>query len=124
MSFTVGDVELPYGPSSIVLRNPAKVEEFEMDDAMPILIVPGFGAIELVLEGNLVGDKASIMGSYVFPLMSQVGEVVTLDNTGYYDTDWLCVDFTWVEVNARQIKYTIRLLMGAAYIIDGEEWED
>jgi hypothetical protein len=124
LTWTIGEVELPWAPSRCTLRRPAKVEEFEQDGNDPIYMVPSSGGFELVLEGSLVGDKSTIMGSYVFPLMSQVGEVIEIDGSSAYDTTWLCVDFTWVEVNAKQVNYTIRLLMGAAYIIDGEEWED
>ena len=125
MSWTIGDVELDHGPSRATLKRPAKVDEFELDESSPILIASGLTVYELVLEGSFVGEKSTIMSEYVFPLMSQVGEVVEIDSpNGTYDTTWLFADFQFVEVNARQVRYTIRLLMGSGYIIDGEEWEE
>ena len=104
-------------PSKVSKRNPAKVEEFEID-GLPILIVPGFGAIELSIEGVLVGDKAAIESTYLQPLEALKGTEVTLAFPGSrYDGEWVLSDFSYTELNAKQFSYTLRLLRGSSHII-------
>ena len=96
---------------------PAKVEEFEID-GLPILIVAGSGAIELTLEGSFVGSKSDIETNYLTPLESLKGTEVTISYSGSrYDGDWILADFTYVEVNAKQFRYTIKLLKGSSHLI-------
>lgn len=117
MSYVIGGVTLPYAPSRATKRNPAKVEEFELD-GLPILIVPGHGAIELSFEGSFVGVKSTIESSYLLPLEALKGTEVTLScPDSRYDGDWILADFVYVEVNAKQFNYTIKLLMGSSHII-------
>lgn len=117
MSYMIGSVALPYAPSRVTKRNPAKVEEFEVD-GLPILIVPGHGAIELNIEGSFVGDKSTIETNYLDPLEDLKGTEVTLAFPGgRYDGDWILADFSYVEVNAKKFSYTIKLLRGSSHII-------
>jgi len=117
MSYVIETVTLPTGPTRVSKRNPAKVEEFEKA-GLPILIVPGMGAIELNIEGFLVGDKATIETTYLQPLEALVGTEVTLAFPGgRYDGDWVLADFSYVEVNAKKFGYTIKLLKGSSHII-------
>ena len=41
MSYSIGAVTLPTGPSRASKSNPAKVETFEIDGDLPVLVVPG-----------------------------------------------------------------------------------
>lgn len=117
MSYVIGSVTLPTAPSRATKRNPAKVEEFEVD-GLPILIVPGHGAIELNFEGSFVGNKSDIETNYLSPLEALKGTVVTVSFPGSrYDGDWVLADFTYVEVNAKKFSYTIKLLKGSSHII-------
>jgi len=117
VSYVIGGVTLPYAPSRATKRNPAKVEEFELD-GLPILIVPGHCAIELSFEGNFVGVKSTIESSYLLPLEALKGTVVTVSfPDSRYDGDWVLADFTYVEVNAKKFSYTIKLLKGSSHII-------
>lgn len=117
MSYVIGSVTLPTAPSRVSKRNPAKVEEFEVD-GLPILIVPGHGAIELNIEGSFVGDKSSIETNYLIPLESLKGTEVTLAFPGSrYDGDWILADFSYVEVNAKKFSYRIKLQRGSSHII-------
>ena len=112
----VESVSLP-APSKVSKRNPAKVEEFEID-GLPILIVPGFGAIELSIEGVLVGDKATIESTYLQPLEALKGTEVTLAFPGSrYDGEWILSDFSYTELNAKQFSYSLKLLRGSSHII-------
>ena len=112
----VESVSLP-APSKVSKRNPAKVEEFEID-GLPILIVPGYGAIELSIEGVLVGDKATIESTYLQPLEALKGTEVTLAFPGSrYDGEWVLSDFSYAELNAKQFSYSLKLLRGSSHII-------
>ena len=118
MSYAIGDVTLPCGPNVATKRLPATVEEFEIDGDLPILIVSGSGAIELTLEGSFVGVKATIESTYLSPLEALKGTEVTLTfPDSRYDGDWILADFVYVEVNAKQFRYTIRLLKGSDHIV-------
>jgi hypothetical protein len=117
LSYVIGSVSLP-GPASVTKRNPAKVEEFEIDEDLPILIVPGLGAVELTIEGFLFGDKTTLEGTYLLPLEALKGTVVTVAFPGTrYDGDWVFADFTYKEVNAKKFTFTIKLLRGSAHIV-------
>ena len=117
MSYVIESVTLPNAPSRATKRLPAKVEEFEID-GLPILIVPGSGAIELTLEGSFVGTKSTIETNYLSPLEALKGTEVTLAfPDSRYDGDWVFADFSYVEVNAKQFRYTIKLLRGSSHII-------
>jgi len=117
VSYVIGSVTLPTAPRRVTKRNPAKVEEFEVD-GLPILIVPGHGAIELSLEGSFVGNKSTIESSYLSPLEDLKGTEVTLScPDSRYDGDWILADFVYVEVNAKQFTYQIKLLKGSSHII-------
>jgi len=114
----IGGVTLPSAPAVATKRLPAKVEEFEMDGDLPILIVPGHGAIELTLEGSFVGTKSTIETNYLSPLEALKGTEVTLTfPDSRYDGDWILADFTYAEVNAKQFRYTIKLLQGSSHIV-------
>jgi hypothetical protein len=118
MSYSIGAVSLPAAPTVATKRLPAKVEEFEIDGDFPILIVPGYGAIELTIEGSFVGTKSSIETNYLSPLEALIGTEVTLAFPGSrYDGSWVLTDFSYVEVNAKQFRYTIRLLQGSDHIV-------
>ncbi len=117
MSYVIGSVTLPTAPSKVSKRNPAKVEEFEID-GLPILIVPGLRTIELIIDGVLVGDKATIESTYLLPLEALKGTEVTIAFPGTrYDGSWVLSDFSYTEVNARQFSYSLRLLRGSSHII-------
>ena len=117
MSYVIGTVTLPTGPARMSKRNPAKVEEFEIT-GLPVLIVPGLGAVELSIEGFLVGNKETIETNYLQPLEALIGTEVTLAFPGgRYDGDWVLADFTYSEVNAKKFSYTIKLLRGSSHII-------
>lgn len=117
MSYTIGGVSIP-APASVTKTNPAKVEEFEIDEDLPILIVPGLGTIELTIEGFLVGDKSTLETDYLLPLEALKGTVVTLAFPGTrYNGDWILADITYKEVNAKKFTYTIKLLKGSSHII-------
>jgi len=117
LSYVIGSVTLPTNPSRISKRNPAKVEEFETD-GLPVLIVPGYGAIELTVEGSFFGVKSTIESTYLDPLEALKGTEVTLAfPDGRYDGDWVLADFSYVEVSAKLFHYTIKLLMGSSHII-------
>ena len=116
MSYVVGGVTLP-APARATKRNPAKVEEFEIQ-GLPILIVPSLGAVELTVEGVLVGDKASIETTYLAPLEDLKGTEVTVAFPGdRYDGVWVLADFSYSEVNAKEFTYSLRLLKGSSHII-------
>ena len=117
MSYTIGSVTLP-APADVTKRNPAKIEEFEIDGDLPILIIPGLGAIELTINGFLFGDKTTLESTYLLPLEALKGTVVTVAFPGSrYDGSWLLFDFTYKEVNAKKFTYTIILRKGSAYVI-------
>ena len=117
MSYVIEAVTLPIAPTRVSKRNPAKVEEFEVDDE-PILIVPGLSAIELIIEGVLVGDKSSIETNYLAPLEAYKGTEVTIAFPGSrYDGDWILADFSYMEVNAKKFSFKIKLLRGSSHII-------
>jgi len=83
-----------------------------------VLIVPGMGAIELSIEGFLVGGKATIETIYLQPLEALVGTEVTVSfPDSRYDGEWVMADFTYSEVNAKKFSYTIKLLRGSSHII-------
>ena len=118
MSYAIGGVTLPCGPNVATKRLPASVEEFEIDGGLPILIVSGSGAIELTLEGSFVGVKSTIESTYLSPLEALKGTVVVLAfPDSRYDGSWVLADFVYVEVNAKQFRYTIRLLQGSEHIV-------
>jgi hypothetical protein len=117
LTYTIGSVTIPT-PANVTKTNPAKVEEFEIDEDLPILIVPGLGAIQLTIEGFLVGDKTILENTYLLPLEALKGTDVTLAFPGTrYNGDWVLADFTYKEVNAKKFTYTIKLLKGSAHII-------
>ena len=108
---------MPNAPSRATKRLPAKVEEFEIDD-LPILIVSGSSAIELTIEGTFVGTKSSIETNYLSPLEALKGTEVTLAfPDSRYDGEWILADLSFVEVNAKQFRYTIKLLKGSSHLI-------
>ena len=105
-------------PSVATKRLPATVEEFEVDGDLPILIVAGSGAIELTLEGSFVGVKSTIESTYLSPLEALKGTEVALTFPDCrYDGNWILADFVYVEINAKQFRYTIRLLQGSEHIV-------
>jgi hypothetical protein len=117
MSYVIGGVTLPTVPSRISKRNPAKIEEFEID-GLPILIVPGHGAIELNVEGVFFGVKSTIESSYLDPLEALKGTEVTLAfPDSRYDGNWILADFSYTEVHPKLFSYTIKLLKGSSHII-------
>jgi hypothetical protein len=118
MSYTIESVTLPTGPERVSKRLPAKVEEFEVDAALPILIVPNLRGVEVNIEGFLVGDKASIETTYLQPLEAFVGKEVTVSfPDSRYDGDWVLADFQYEEVNAKKFTYSIKLQKGSSHII-------
>jgi hypothetical protein len=118
MSYVIEGVTLPTAPAMATKRLPAKVEEFEVDSDLPILIVAGSNAIELTLEGFLYGTKSSLESTYLSPLEALIGTEVTLAfPDSRYDGDWILADFTYIEINAKQFRYTIRLLQGSEHIV-------
>ena len=117
MSYVIGSVTLPAAPSRVSKRNPAKVEEFELD-GLPVLIVPGYGAIELSIEGSFYGTKSTIESSYLAPLEALKGtEVVLAFPDSRYDGNWVLAEFSYVEVHPKLFHYTIKLLQGSSHII-------
>ena len=117
MSYAVGAVTLPTAPSRVSKRNPAKVEEFELD-GLPILIVPGYGAIELNIEGSFYGTKSTIESSYLAPLEALKGtDVVLAFPDTRYDGNWVLAEFSYTEVHPKLFHYTIKLLKGSSHII-------
>jgi len=118
VSYTIGSVTLPTAPKQVSKRNPAKVEEFELDDDLPILIVPGMRAIELNVEGVLVGDKAAIESAVLLPLEALKGTVVTVAFPDTrYDGDWILADFSYTEVSAKHFTYSLKLVKGSFHIV-------
>ena len=118
MSYSIGAVTLPSAPSRASKRNPVKVEPFEIDGDLPILIVPGLSAVELTLEGFLVGNKSTIESSYLDPLEALKGTEVSVSfPDSRYDGNWVLADFSYVELNAKQFSYKIKLLKGSSHII-------
>ncbi len=117
MSFVIGGVTLPYSPERVSKRNPAKVDEFETA-GLPVLIVPGLGAVELVVEGFLFGTKSTIESTYLSTLEALIGTQVTVAFPDTrYDGSWVMADFSYVEVNAKMFSYTIKLLKGSSHVI-------
>jgi len=109
---------LPTAPSRASKRNPAKIKTFEIDGDLPILIIPGHSVVELTLEGFLVGTKSTIETNYLIPLELLKGTEVTVAfPDSRYDGDWILADFSYVEVNAKQFRYTIKLLQGSDHIV-------
>lgn len=118
MSYSIGAVTLPSAPSRASKRNPVKVETFEIDSDLPVLIVPGMSAVELTLEGSFVGDKSTIETNYLSPLEALKGTEVTVAfPDSRYDGNWILADFSYVELNAKQISYKIKLLKGSSHIV-------
>ena len=118
MSYTIGAVTLPTAPARASKRNPAKVETFELDGDSPVLIVPGLSAVELTLEGFFVGVKATIESSYLSPLEALRGTEVTLAfPDSRYDGNWILADFSYVELDAKQFSYRIKLLKGSSHVV-------
>ena len=118
MSYSIGAVTLPSAPSRASKRNPATVETFEIDGELPILIVPGLSAVQLTLEGFLVGNKSSIESNYLSPLEALKGTEVTLSfPDSRYDGNWILADFSYVELDAKRFSYKIKLLKGSSHIV-------
>ena len=118
MSYSIGAVTLPTAPSRASKRNPAKVETFEIDGDLPILIIPGYSAEELTLEGFLVGTKSTIETNYLSPLEALKGTEVTVAfPDSRYDGDWILADFTYTELDAKRFTYKIKLLKGSSHIV-------
>lgn len=118
MSYSIGAVTLPSAPARASKRNPAKVETFEIDGDLPVLIIPGMSAAELTLEGFLVGAKSTIETNYLSPLEALKGTEVTVAfPDSRYDGSWILADFSYVELNAKQFSYKIKLLKGSSHII-------
>ena len=118
MSYSIGAVTLPTAPSRASKRNPAKVETFEIDGDLPILIIPGHSAEELTLEGFLVGTKSTIETNYLSPLEGLKGTEVTVAfPDSRYDGDWILADFTYTELDAKRFTYKIKLLKGSSHIV-------
>ena len=116
MSYVVGGVTIP-DPKRVAKRNPAKVEEFEIDD-LPVLIVPGLGAEELQVEGVFYGDKSTIETTYILPLEALKGTEVTIAFPGTrYDGDWILAAFDYTEEGAKLFRYSIKLLRGSSHVI-------
>ena len=118
MSYVIGSVTLPVGPKQVSKRNPAKVEEFELDGDLPGLIVPGMRAVELSIEGVFVGVKATLESSFLLPLEALKGTVVTVvfPDTRY-DGDWVLADFSYTEVSAKHFTYSLKLVKGSVHIV-------
>jgi hypothetical protein len=118
MSYSIGVVTLPTAPSRASKRNPAKVETFEIDGDLPILIIPGHSAEELTLEGFLAGTKSTIETNYLSPLEALKGKEVTVAfPDSRYDGTWILADFTYTELDAKRFTYKIKLLKGSDHII-------
>ena len=118
MSYVIGGVTLPSAPARATKRLPAKVEVFELDGDSPVLIVPGLSAVELTLEGFFVGVKATIESSYLSPLEALRGTEVTIAfPDSRYDGSWILSDFTYMEINAKQFTYKIKLMQGSSHIV-------
>ena len=116
MSYTIGGVSLP-APSKISKRLPAKVEPFEVS-GLPILIVPNLNAIELTIEGVLVGDKATTETTYLLPLEALKGTEVTVAfPDSRYNGSWVLANFTYAEENAKKFSYSLQLMRGSSHII-------
>ena len=118
MSYVIGGVTLPTGPARASKRCPAKVETFEIDGDLPILIVPGMSTVELTLEGFLVGTKSTIETTYLYPLEALKGTEVTVAfPESRYDGDWILADFSYTELDAKRFSYKIKLLQGSSHIV-------
>ncbi len=117
MSYSVGGVTIP-GPASVTKTIPAKVEEFELDGDKPVLIVPGLRATQLTIEGVFTGTKSTLESTYLTALEALKGtEVTVVFPDTRYDGSWVFAEFTYTEINAKQFKYTIRLLQGSSHVI-------
>lgn len=118
MSYSIGAVTLPTAPSRASKRHPAKVETFEIDGDLPILIIPGHSAEELTLEGFLVGTKSTIETNYLSPLEDLKGTEVTVAfPDSRYDGNWILADFTYTEMDAKRFTYKIKLQKGSSHIV-------
>ena len=114
----IGGVTLPSAPAQATKRSPAKVETFEIDGDLPILIVPGLSALELTIEGFFVGSKSTIETNYLSPLEALKGTEVTVAfPDSRYDGNWILADFSYTEVDAKRFTYRIRLLKGSSHIV-------
>jgi len=116
MSYVVGGVTIP-SPAQVSKRNPAKVDEFQIE-GLPVLIVPGLGAEELTVEGFLVGTKATLESTYLLPIEALLGtEVVVAFPDTRYDGTWVLAAFDYVEVNAKKFSYSLKLLKGSSHVV-------
>ncbi len=80
--------------------------------------MPGLRAIELTIDGVLVGNKSTIESTYLAPLEALKGTEVTVAFPGSrYDGSWILEDFSYVELNAKQFTYSILLKQGSSHII-------
>jgi hypothetical protein len=117
-----GAITLPFAPSKTRITCPAKIDQFTQEGELPIVIVDGAENFTVQLDG-VIYDPAKtasqIWSDVVVKLLQKRGsEVQLITSDGDLDGNYVMASFE--PVRDRKIArwtYTMRLVMGKAYVI-------
>jgi len=122
LTWTIGDVTLPFAPSKVRVSNPAKVDQFVQESDLPIVIVDGAENFTITIEGVIydTGKTANqIWADVIIPLLQKRGTIVALSTSeGDLDDSYVLASFEPARVGKLPCwTYTMRLLKGSSYVI-------
>ncbi len=115
-------ITLPFAPSKVRIDNPAKVDQFTQEGALPIVIVDGAENFTVTLEGVIFDTSKTadqIWDDVVSPLLQKRGSLVSLTTTdGDLDGSYVLASFSPTRGSALpRWSYTMQLVMGGSYVI-------
>ena len=118
---TGANVTLPYGPNKVRITNPAKIDNFTQEGALPIVIVDGADNYTLTLDGTFY-DKtktASQNWTEIALLIGKRGsQIYLITPEGDLDGSYVMASF---EPSRDRLlgrwSYSMKLVKGGSYVI-------
>ncbi len=119
---TGGTVTLPFGPAKTRIDNPAKIDQFTQEGALPIVIVDGAENFTVTLEGVIYDSSKTadqIWDDIIVKLLQSRGSQVSLITPdGDLDGTYILASFSPTRASALpRWSYTMQLVMGGSYVI-------
>ena len=122
-SWSIGSVDLPYGPESIRLPASAQKDSVNVTSSLPINIYDGLKEYTITLTGTIADPAltdAELWSNIIVPLQALLGSEVTLlcpivALVGEYGFDSFNVER---DTNLAIYRYTIKLSKGSLNLVE------
>lgn len=123
MTWTIGGVTLPYGPTKLRFNKTANKEIIPQSGDDPLQIVDGMQQNMAQLDGTIADSaltEAQIWSTYLSPILALVGTEISCSSTdGSIDGNWMLDSFEPSRESAKVYRYSLRLTKGSVNITLG-----